>query len=59
MRNLRRYYSAPIQEFLEQSSKEILGVIHSNDISAEIKIQQSNTWEIEIEILREQLVKFT
>ena len=44
MRNLRRYYSAPIQEFLEQSSKEILGVIHSNDISAEIKIQQSNTW---------------
>ena len=59
MRNLRRYYSAPIQEFLEQSSKEILGIIHSNDISAEIKIQQSNTWETEIEILREQLVKFT
>ena len=33
MRNLRTYYSAEITEFLRQSNNEILGVIHSNDIS--------------------------
>ena len=43
MRNLRSYYSATIAEFLQQSDSEILGIIHSNDISAETTIQQSNT----------------
>ena len=58
MRNLRSYYSAQISEFLQQSAAEILGVIHSNDISAETTIQQSNTWESEIEILKDQLCSF-
>ncbi len=55
MRNLRTYYSAPIAVFLLQTTAEILGIIHSNDTSAETTIQQSNTWEIEVEILKDQL----
>ncbi len=55
MRNLRAYYSASISQFLQQSKSEILGIIHSNDISAETTIQQSNTWEQEVNILKEQL----
>ena len=58
MRNLRAYYSAPVAEFLKQSTNEILGEIHANDISAETKIQQSNTWAMEIDILKEQLCDF-
>ena len=58
MRNLRAYYSASIAEFLRQSSSEIIGVIHSNNISAETTIQQSNTWETEVRILKEQLSSF-
>lgn len=59
MRNLRCYYSESVEIFLQQSSKEIIGVIHSNDISAETSIQQSNTWEIEVDILKTQLADFT
>ena len=59
MRNLRCYYSESVEAFLQQSSKEIIGVIHSNDISAETSIQQSNTWEIEVDILKKQLADFT
>ncbi len=55
MRNLRTYYSSPIPTFLRRSTAEILGIIHSNDISAETTIQQSNTWEIEVEVLKDQL----
>ena len=55
MRNLRTYYSSTIIDFLRQPTAEILGIIHSNDISAETTIQQSNTWEIEVEILKDQL----
>ena len=55
MRNLRTYYSSTISDFLNQPTAEILGVIHSNDISAETTIQQSNTWEIEVEVLKDQL----
>ena len=58
MRNLRSYYSASIAEFLRQSSSEIIGIIHSNDISAETTIQQSNTWESEVQILKDQLRSF-
>ncbi len=58
MRNLRSYYSASISDFLRQSTSEILGVIHSNDISAETTIQQSNTWESEVQILKNQLRTF-
>ena len=59
MRNLRSYYSATIAEFLQQSDSEILGIIHSNDISAETTIQQSNTWESEVHILKNQLRSFS
>ena len=57
MRNLRCYYHATIEEFLRQPTAEIVGVIHSNDISAETRIQQSNTWAQEIEILKSQLAE--
>lgn len=59
MRNLRSYYSATIADFLRQSDREILGIIHANDISAETTIQQSNTWELEITILKDQLRAFS
>ncbi len=59
MRNLRSYYSASIADFLQQSDREILGIIHANDISAETTIQQSNTWESEITILKDQLRAFS
>lgn len=58
MRNLRSYYSASIEEFLKQSNSEIMGIIHSNDISAETTIQQSNTWESEVRILKDQMRSF-
>lgn len=58
MRNLRCYYAESIETFLRQSSKEITGIIHSNDVSAETSIQQSNTWEIEVDFLKEQLADF-
>lgn len=59
MKNLRTYYSAKISDFLTQSNNEILGIIHSNDISAETSILQSNTWKEEISILKEQLHDFS
>ena len=59
MRNLRRYYSATIAEFLRQSDSEILGIIHQNDISAETAIQQNNAWSDEVKILKDQLRNFS
>ena len=53
--NMRAYYSAPLSQFLQESTNEILGVIHTNDTSAETTIQQSNTWEAEVNILKKQL----
>ena len=35
-----------------------MGIIHSNDISAETTIQQSNTWESEVRILKDQMRSF-
>lgn len=58
MRNLRAYYSALVSRFLQQSTNEIVGIIHKNDISAETRILQSNTWEQEIKILKDQLFGF-
>lgn len=55
MRNLRAYYSATLTDFLKSSINEIVGIIHSNCASAEIRLQQSNTWEQEIRILKRQL----
>ena len=59
MRNLKAYYSANIKDFLNHSENYIIGVIHSNDISAETTILQSNSWSQEIHILKEQLKGFT
>lgn len=59
MRNLRAYYSALIGRFLSQSADEIVGIIHKNDISAETRILQSNTWEQEVRILKNQLSSFS
>jgi len=53
MRNLRSYYSADIGDFLKTPNEEILGIIHMNDTTAETTIQQSNTWQIEVEILKD------
>ncbi len=36
----------------------MLGIIHSNNISAETTIQQSSTWESEVQILKGQLRSF-
>lgn len=58
MHNLRTYYSSPISYFLRQPTAEILGVIHSNDNSAETTIQQNNAWETEVKILKDQLCDF-
>lgn len=58
MRSLRSYYSAPLIQFLQQPTEEILGVIHSNNATADTTIEQSNTWGQEISILKEQLAKF-
>ncbi len=58
MKNLRAYYSDTIEKFLNQSPAEILGTIHGNSISADVMIQQTNTWEQEVEILKRQLVGF-
>lgn len=55
MRNFRAYYSTSIIDFKDTPTAEILGIIHSNDSAAETTIQQSNTWEQEIQILKEQL----
>jgi len=55
MRNLRCYYHAKTEKFMRQSEAEIIGIIHSNDISADTRIQQSNTWQQEIAILKDQL----
>lgn len=59
MRNLKLYYSESIEKFLQQSNSEILGIIHSNNISAETTIQQKNTWESEVQILKDQLRCFS
>ena len=58
MRNLRAYYSASISDFLKQSKNEILGTIHSNSGMAQITLQQSNTWEEQIDVLKSQLQNF-
>lgn len=59
MRNLRTYYAASIPSFLMQSTAEILGIIHANDHATETTILQSNSWEEEVCILKEQLRNFT
>lgn len=59
MHNPHSYYSATTDDFLRQSEKYILGVIHSNNSTTETTIQQSNTWVEEINILKQQLKNFS
>lgn len=55
MKNANFYYSSSICEFLRQSNEEILGKICSNDPHSATRLQQRNTWETEIAILKRQL----
>lgn len=55
MKSTNYYYSSTITNFLLQKNEEILGTIYSNDPHAETKLQQANTWETEIKILKQQL----
>ena len=55
MKSNNFYYSAAICDFLKQSKDEILGQICFNDPHSEIHLQQKNTWESEITILKNQL----
>lgn len=55
MKSNNFYYSSSIADFLKKSKEEILGTIFSNDPHLEIKLQQANTWEEEIQILKQQL----
>ena len=54
-RNPRVFYSENISKFLVQSTEQIRGVIDQNNPLMDTNILQRNTWEIEIEILKNQL----
>lgn len=55
MIRLNSYYEDDINKFLKKDIDNILGIIISNDSSAETKIQQKNTWIQEIDILKREL----
>lgn len=55
MKKLVSYYSEDIKKFLDQSNQEILGIIQSNNISHAVTSNHIYAWELEIEILKEQL----
>ncbi|WP_026038632.1 DUF2075 domain-containing protein [Peptoniphilus rhinitidis] len=55
MLRLNSYYEDSINNFLNRDNDNILGIISSNDSSAETKIQQKNTWIQEINILKREL----
>lgn len=58
MSRLNSYYEDSISEFLSKDVDNILGIISSNDSSADTKIQQKNTWIQEINILKRELKGF-
>ena len=58
MGRLNAYYESTIVEFLERSQEAILGTIMGNDISAETRNLQRNTWKEEIGILKRELLDF-
>lgn len=58
MRSLRAYYSSNISDFLKASNDEILGILHKNDASTLIRMQQSDAWEQIICILKDQLSRY-
>lgn len=51
----RAFYSAPIARFLQQSEHEILGQISAYNQAQQTTIQQNNSWEDEIKILKNEL----
>ena len=55
MKGLNAYYKATIYDFIKSDNDKILGEISSSDSSAETRIQQKNTWEEEIKILKREL----
>lgn len=55
MFRLNSYYEDSINKFLNRDIDNILGIISSNNSSAETKIQQKNTWIQEINILKREL----
>ena len=55
MHRLNLYYDDSIDEFLKKDTDKILGIIISNNSSAETKIQQKNTWIQQINILKREL----
>ncbi|MBR6389690.1 MAG: DUF2075 domain-containing protein [Opitutales bacterium] len=59
MRRQNSYYSSGIKEFLSQSSDEIFGVISSNSEHFQTQLNQANSWLSEIEILKNQLAKYS
>lgn len=58
MSRLNSYYEDSISEFLSKDVDNILGIISSNDSSADTTIQQKNTWIQEINILKRELKEF-
>lgn len=55
MSRLNAYYESTLIEFLQLSNDAILGRIMGNDISAETRNLQRNTWKDEIDILKKEL----
>lgn len=56
---IRSYYAAPIDSFLQDSAERILGFIHYNDVSAETTLQQRQSWNEEVHILKDALRGFS
>ncbi len=59
MKNIRSYYSAPIQEFIAQDHIKILGTLASNDQMSQLSDLMEYSWEEEIPILKDQLKDFS
>src|SRR4051812_21287599 len=53
----RAYYSAPIQEFLQQSPLEILGTL-ANKSEFAVEASQRYAWEEQIRILKQVLLPY-
>lgn len=58
MGNLRSYYSNNIDTFLVETTESIFGTINKNNTFANAIIYQRNSWEEEINILKDQLSDF-
>lgn len=59
MKNLRCYYSAPLEVFLGQDPVAIFGEICGNSTNAEVTVQQQSAWKDEINILQTALLELS